>query len=433
MANVFDYIKWRGDLTFEQSPLNEIDALIFCELSYIFFDGIVPENPSDGIITLAEAAEIFFERNAGLDEIRLGEILPKEIIPLFRTVAASKRFSSLPLSHFVNIIDDQTVEQFSAISFFPDDETVFVAYRGTDDTITGWREDFRMAFLTPVPAQKRAEEYLLKASEDAKSLYVAGHSKGGNLALWAAMNASDEIAEKIEKVYNFDGPGFLDDVWEGELYERVAGKISTVIPTGSVVGLLLKYDKNYRVTKSSAKNYLHQHDALTWEVEGVEFVGDEDVAPDIKRAHEVVGKWIYSMEPDERRAFVEGFFDILCSTSAKTVTDLAENRSAVIKAFSNIEPETRQALMSGVKFFLGEGKSAITESIRELLKKKPDEDVPKEIKEVKPEPKKIQPKKAVKKVKKTVPHKHTTKRRHHSVACRMRNEALHKASKVIKK
>ncbi len=433
MANVFDYIKWRGDLTFEQSPLNEIDALIFCELSYIFFDGIVPEDPSDGIITLAEAAEIFFERNAGLDEIRLGEIIPKEIIPLFRTVAASKRFSSLPLSHFVNIIDDQTVEQFSAISYFPDDETVFVAYRGTDDTITGWREDFRMAFLTPVPAQKRAEEYLLKASEDAKSLYVAGHSKGGNLALWAAMNASDEIAERIGKVYNFDGPGFLDDVWESELYERVAGKISTVIPTGSVVGLLLKYDKNYRVTKSSAKGYLHQHDALTWEVEGVEFVCDEDVAPDVKRAHEVVGKWIYSMEPDERRTFVEGFFDILCSTSAKTVTDLAENRSAVIKAFSNIEPETRQALMSGVKFFLGEGKSAITESIRELLKKKPDEDVPKEIKEVKPEPKKIQPKKAVKKVKKTVPHKHTTKRRHHSVACRMRNEALHKARKVIKK
>ena len=428
MANVFDYIKWRGDLSFELSPLNEIDALIFCELSYIFYDGIVPEDSADGYVTLREAAEVFFERNAGRDEISLGEIVPKEIVTLLRVAAASRRFSDVPLAHFVNVIDDETVEQFSAISFFPTENTVFVAYRGTDDTITGWREDFRMAFLTPVPAQKRAEEYLLAASNDAEKIYVGGHSKGGNLALWAAMNSPDEIAERIEKVYNFDGPGFLDDVWEGELYARIANKISTVIPTGSVVGLLLKHDKHYRVTKSSAKNYLYQHDALTWEVEGVEFVCDEDVAPDVKRAHEVVGKWIYSMEPDERRAFVEGFFDILCSTSAKTVTDLAENRSAVIKAFSNIEPETRQALMSGVKFFLGEGKSAITESIRELLKKKPDEE---ETPEKKPEPKKT-----VKKVKKsspTVAKKKIYKRRHNSVACRMRKEAIYKARKIIKK
>ena len=428
MANVFDYIKWRGDLSFELSPLNEIDALIFCELSYIFYDGIVPEDSADGYVTLREAAEVFFERNAGRDEISLGEIVPKEIVTLLRIAAASRRFSDVPLAHFVNVIDDETVEQFSAISFFPTENTVFVAYRGTDDTITGWREDFRMAFLTPVPAQKRAEEYLLAASNDAEKIYVGGHSKGGNLALWAAMNSPDEVAERIEKVYNFDGPGFLDDVWEGELYARIANKISTVIPTGSVVGLLLKHDKHYRVTKSSAKNYLYQHDALTWEVEGVEFVCDEDVVPDVKRAHEIVGKWIYSMEPDERRAFVEGFFDILCSTSAKTVTDLAENRSAVIKAFSNIEPETRQALMSGVKFFLGEGKSAITESIRELLKKKPDED---ETPEKKPEPKKT-----VKKVKKsspTVAKKKIYKRRHNSVACRMRKEAIYKARKIIKK
>ena len=428
MATLFDYIKWRGDLSFEQSPINEIDALIFCELSYIFYDGIVPEDTADGYVTLRDAAETFFERNAGVDEITLGEIVPKEIVTLLRNAAASPRFSEIPLAHFVNVIDDETVEQFSAISFFPTENTVFVAYRGTDDTITGWREDFRMAFLTPVPAQKRAEEYLHAASNDAEKIYVGGHSKGGNLALWAAMNAPDEVAERIEKVYNFDGPGFLDDVWEGELYARIANKISTVIPTGSVVGLLLKYDKHYRVTKSSAKNYLYQHDALTWEVEGVEFVCDEDVAPDVKRAHEIVGKWIYSMEPDERRAFVEGFFDILCSTSAKTVTDLAENRSAVIKAFSNIEPETRQALMSGVKFFLGEGKSAITESIRELLKKKPDEE---ETPEKKPEPKKT-----VKKVKKsspTVAKKKIYKRRHNSVACRMRKEAIYKARKIIKK
>lgn len=427
MANVFDYIKWRGDLTFAQSPLNEIDALILCELSYIFFDGIVPEDPDEGYVTLAEAAEVFFERNAGLDEISLGELVPKEIVPLFRMAASSTRFSSIPVAHFVNVIDDETVEQFSAISFFPNDDSVFIAYRGTDDSIIGWREDFRMAFLTPVPAQKRAEEYLLVASKNAKDIYVAGHSKGGNLALWAAMKSPDEVAERIKRIYNFDGPGFLDNVWEGANYERIADRISTVIPTGSIVGLLLKYDKNYRVTKSSAKNYLYQHDALTWEVEGVKFVCDEDVAPEVKLANEMVGKWIYSMEPDDRRAFVEGFFDILCSTSAKTVTDLAENRSAVIKAFSNIEPETKQALMSGVKFFLGEGKSAVIDSIRELLKKKNDDEA-NEAEQSDPKSLKADPNKTTNaQAPKPAPPK-----RQNSVARRMQKEALYKAKKLIK-
>ena len=429
MANIFDYIKWRGDLSFEQSELNEIDALIFCELSYIFFDGIVPDDPEAGFVTIAEAAEVFFERHSSLDEIRLGELVPKEIVPLFKMAASSKRFADIPIAHFINIIDDETVEQFSAISFFPDNDSVFVAYRGTDDSITGWREDFRMAFLTPVPAQKRAEEYILKAAGDAKRIYVGGHSKGGNLALFAALNAPDDIAKRIEKIYNFDGPGFLDNIWEGANYERIADKISTVIPTGSIVGLLLKYDKNYRVTKSNAKNYLYQHDALTWEVEGTEFICDEDVAPEVKRANEMVGKWIYSMAPEDRRGFVEGFFDILCSTSAKTVTDLAENRSAVIKAFSNIDPETKQALMSGVRFFLGEGKSAVTESIRELLKKKTDG----ESDNAEPQTEAITKPATKKVVKKVQARKVSPKRRHHPAVRRMQKEALYKAKKIIKR
>ena len=174
--------------------------------------------------------------------------------------------------------------------------------------------------------------------------------------------------------------GVLENVWESENYARIADKIRTVIPSGSVVGLLLKYDTNYKVTKSTAKSYLHQHDALTWIVEGRNFVCDADVLPDVKRANDMVGKWIYAMDPEDRRAFVEGFFDILCSTNAKTVTDLAENRTAVLKAFSTIDPETKAALLTGVKFFLGEGKSSVSEAIRSLIKKKPTEEAEEAIK-----------------------------------------------------
>jgi hypothetical protein len=338
----------------------------------------VPESIDGGKITLREAAEIFYERNAGKDIISLGELVPREIVDLLRLAATSERFSRVEIGNFVNVIDDETVEQFSAVSFYPDGR-LFVAYRGTDDSIAGWREDFRMAFQTPVPAQRRAEEYLYNAAANFEGrIVIGGHSKGGNLALWAALNASDDIVERTDKIYNFDGPGFLENVWESENHLRIADKIVTVIPSGSVVGLLLKHDVNYKVTKSTAKSYLHQHNALTWIVEGRGFVCDDDVLPEVKRANELVGKWIYAMAPDDRRNFVEGFFDILCSTNAKTVTDLAENRTSVLKAFSTIDPDTKAALLTGVKFFLGEGKSSVSEAIRSLIKKKPSdsEDAP---------------------------------------------------------
>lgn len=375
MANVFDYLRWRGDLSFSDSPLCEIDALIFCELSYIFFDGIVPTELGEGTITISQAAETFFERNADREVISLGELVPHEIVDLFRIAATTKRFADIEIGQFVNILDNETIEQFSALSFFPDEDRVFVAYRGTDDSIAGWREDFRMAYLTPVPAQRRAEEYLLSiaSSYDGK-ITIGGHSKGGNLALWAGLNAPDEVCSRIDKIYNFDGPGFLDDIWESACYERIADRISTVIPTGSVVGLLLKYDKNYRVTRSEAKKYLHQHNALTWNVLGCEFECDEDVAPDVKKTNERVGKWIYSMEPEKREDFIEGFFDIISSTNAKTLTDLAASRSEVIRAFSSIDPETKQALLTGVKFFVGEGYSSFLNQFKSIFKKKDSED-----------------------------------------------------------
>lgn len=421
MANVFDYLRWRGDLSFEQSPICEIDALIFSELSYIFFDGIIPGDIDEGRVTLSEAAEIFFERNADREVIKLGEIVPDEIIDLFRMTATTKRFAEVELGHFIDIVDNETVEQFSALSFFISDDLAFIAYRGTDDSITGWREDFRMAFLTPVPAQKRAEEYLLETASDfGGRLILGGHSKGGNLALWAGLNAPDEICDRIEKIYNFDGPGFLDDVWESAGYERIADRISTVIPTGSVVGLLLKYDKNYRVTRSSAKKYLYQHDALTWNVLGCEFECDEDVAPDVKKTHERVGRWIYSMEPKKREAFVEGFFDILSSTNAKTLTALAESRSDLVRAFSNIDPETKQALMTGIRFFVGEGYSAFFDQLKSFFKKKDDED--EAIEEPTAEPEEVIPE-PVKTVKKKVKVRNKPKTKAQKIACAVRRSS----------
>jgi hypothetical protein len=284
----------------------------------------------------------------------------------------------------------------------------FISYRGTDDTVVGWKEDFNLSFQT-VPAEAVSVIYLNRVQKATGTpVRIGGHSKGGHLAVCAAALCSRTIQDRIEKIYNFDGPGFLENVWESENYTRISEKVRTIIPSGSVVGLLLKYDVNYKVTKSTAKSYLHQHDALTWIVEGRNFVCDNDVLPDVKRANEMVGKWIYAMDPEDRRNFVEGFFDILCSTNAKTVTDLAENRTAVLKAFSTIDPETKAALLTGIKFFLGEGKSQVSEAIRSLIKKKPDEEEEK----VAPEKKEIHKKQVRKIPAKKCKRKRTYKRKH---------------------
>ena len=190
--------------------------------------------------------------------------------------------------------------------------------------------------------------------------------------------------------------------------------------TGSVVGLLLKYDKNYRVTRSSAKKYLYQHDALTWNVLGCEFECDEDVAPDVKKTHERVGRWIYSMEPKEREAFVEGFFDILSSTNAKTLTALAESRSDLVRAFSNIDPETKQALMTGIRFFVGEGSSAFFDQFKSFFKKKDDED--EAVEEPIAEPEEVIPE-PVKTVKKKVKVRKEPKTKAQKIACAVRRRS----------
>ncbi len=383
MTNVFDYLRWRGDIPFTADPLNEIDALIFCEISYIFFDSIVPAD--SGEITLKTAADLFFEKNKDVKVIKLGEIVPDEIVDLLRLAAESERFSSVVLSDFVNIIDDDAVEQFCALCFRTPADSLFVAYRGTDDSITGWRENFRMAFKAPVPAQLRASEYLESISaEYATDLYIGGHSKGGNLALWAALNATEDIRARIRIVYNFDGPGFLQNIWEDSAYSELADRIVSIVPSGAIVGMLLKYDKNYRVARSSAKKHLYQHDALTWEVSGKHFVCDEDIEPDVKRINRLIDNWANSMEPQVREAFVEAFFDTLISTNAKTLTELSENRAAILRAFSNADAETKQALNTGFKLLVDEGKTALSDQIRSVFKKK-EEGEPLPEKEPKPQ------------------------------------------------
>ncbi len=321
MPNLFDYLDWRGDLSFAETPLCEVDNLVFSLLSYIDLDDIVPP-PHGGTVTLREAAkEYFFVRDP---EARrpLGLIVPSEIVTLFRHMAEVPRYAELRLEGYVNEICETREMQFSALTVRLSDDEVFVIFRGTDDTIVGWREDFNLSYMDEVPSQRKAVDYLntLDLPPDTR-LWVGGHSKGGNLAVWGVVHADERVHRRLVRVWSNDGPGFSEEMIRSEAYRALADRISIILPEDSVIGLLLAHDEAYTVVKSTRRG-LRQHDALSWEVKGAAFIRTEGLSRRGIRSDTVVRDRIAAMTREERKTFVRLLFTVLESTGAKTLTDL---------------------------------------------------------------------------------------------------------------
>lgn len=361
-TNILDYLKWRGDLSFLQSPFNDIDSLILSQIIYIPFEGIVPSVRSTRTITLKAAAEKFFSI---YDETKssLGALLPNEIFDLFRMAGESERFGNIRLSRYVNKINHETEIQFCAMTLFMDEmNEIFIDFRGTDDTIVGWKEDFNMGFMTPVPSQTESVKYfnyvIGKYVKENTSLKIrlGGHSKGGNLAVFAATYVGNlpevNIQDRIECIYNFDGPGFDDKVIQSEEYLGIRDKIKTIIPQSSVVGMLLGHEEGYTVVRSGQVGLL-QHDALSWEVLGTEFTCLESVTDSSLVLDKTLKTWIKSMDSTSAERFVTALFEILSATDAKTLTELVtgKNRSisVMLKAYAGEDEDTKKMLKSAVR------------------------------------------------------------------------------------
>ncbi len=361
MPNLNDYLAWRGDLPISSVPLCEVDNLIFSILSYIDLDGIVPL-PGGGRITVREAAkEYFFTHDA--EPRPLGLIIPAGVVTLFRTMADTPRFRSLELCGYVNEICEEKEMQFSALTVRLPDEGFFVAFRGTDDTIIGWREDFNLSFLDSVPSQVRAAEYLdaLDLPPDS-SLYVGGHSKGGNLAVWGAVHASERVKQQLRRVWSNDGPGFSEGLTSSEAYRELSDRISVLLPEDSLVGLLLEHDEGYEVIRSTRRGLL-QHDGLTWEVQGDRFLRSDGLSKRGLRTDTVIRDRIASMTGEEKQTLVRLIFDALDSTGAKTLTELSR------KGF-----RTLSALVRSVTELSGDELESGVYLLRKLLRSKEPSD-----------------------------------------------------------
>lgn len=208
MANMMDYLDWRGDLTFELSEFNEVDSLILSQLVYVAFDGIVPQFGSEGAVSIREASEEYWKRHTE-EEVLAHVSMTKSAPFVMRKMAQTARFADSMLSGYVNDISDEEQSQFSVVCVTLPDNSLYVAFRGTDNTLIGWREDFNMGYLMETPGQLKAVEYLNRAvTEQYQTVRVGGHSKGGNLAVYASVKCLPQIQDKIVDVYSNDGPGF---------------------------------------------------------------------------------------------------------------------------------------------------------------------------------------------------------------------------------
>jgi len=329
MANIMDYLDWRGDLTFDEGTVNEVDNLVFSYLAYVDFDDIVKGLDSDEKITLEEANKAYWEKHTE-EEIKERKVLTKDSVYLLKKMAGTERFKNLTLSKYVNIVDDEISKQFSAITIGIGEDITFIAFRGTDSTMTGWREDFNMSFQT-VPAQKEAVNYInavgkkaVEAAENAK-IYVGGHSKGGNLAVFSAMNAAPEVKSKLVKIYNNDGPGMIGFALSNDSYKEIKDRVETYVPKSSIVGLLLEHADDYKIVDSTEKGLL-QHNPTSWVIKGGHFELVDSPTIEGLIADTATRAWVESMDFMQREEFTNALFGALDAAGIHTTQDFTRDR-----------------------------------------------------------------------------------------------------------
>lgn len=357
MPNIMDYIDWRGDLTMAKSEFNEVDNLILAMLAYVNLDGIVPPFYSLESISIKEASDIFFAKYT--EKEILAEVSMTKMCPfLMRKMAESNRFSKLKLGRYVNKIDYREQKQFSAITIELEDDTIYVAYRGTDNTIVGWKENFNMSFKTEVPAQLEAVRYLeYTTGRINKRIRIGGHSKGGNLAVYAAVKSSHNIKEKIIEVYNNDGPGFDKNMISSQEYKEMLSKIKTIVPQSSIVGMLLEHEEEYKIVKSN-NNPIMQHNGILWEVLGNNFVYVDSITKESKLLDVTLKSWVDKMEEAEREQFVDSLYYIFEATDVKNFGDLLNDKwhklNEIRKVISKMAPKNKEIISKTIKLLFKE-------------------------------------------------------------------------------
>lgn len=313
--NISDYCRWRGDLSFEERPLNVIDSFVLCELSYVDFSRVITEMDPKGR-KLSDCAREIEERGIyALKNLYGGEE------QFFKACASTVRFGSLLLRNYMEIFDEGENIQFAAMEFDLGNHISFIAFRGTDNSITGWKEDFMTSF-TRIPSQTSAAEYLAEIFEEGRLYYIGGHSKGGNLARYAAAHLKDEQLPHILHVYDLDGPGFSADTFDMSLIHRIDLLTTRVLPCYCVIGKVFETPVHDTHIIASSQTGILQHDLVSWKLDGLFPVYEKKHDQVSEWISRTVHVWVKDVTKEERQLFVDEFFDMLRADGAETVQEI---------------------------------------------------------------------------------------------------------------
>lgn len=374
MKNIIDYALSTSGAGFDIKPLCEADSLVLSQLSYLDFSSEVP-GPSDKAKPAALRDVILYK---GIRALCKDTIFPEKNEKLLKAVLDSSRFGCLRMRSFVNEVDDAEHKQFAAVTFLMPEKEAYIAFRGTDTTLTGWREDFNMAFTYPVPAQQDAAAYLDAAGKtNAGPLYVGGHSKGGNLATYAAVRCEDKVRGRIAGVFNHDGPGFKEDIYSEEAYRQIEHLVHTSLPTHSVVGILLQHDDNYKAVKSNAVGLL-QHDPFTWSIKGGDLEFTDGLNSQSVFLDRTIGTWLSGLQDEERRKFVDALFEIAQASDFETIQDIRKNwrkaASDSLAVLKDMGPDARKMASEVFGLFERTVSAGLAREIKGLFTRKPAAD-----------------------------------------------------------
>jgi hypothetical protein len=358
MANMIDYLHWRGDLDFSKSPFNEVDAAIFAMLSYVNMSGVVPGWDSNSRISINDAIQQIIAKYYpdGEKPKNSSEIVPtfsakfnNDLEEAFRTLSSCPRYEGVWLFGFEKNTDFVEGQQFAAVTFslpasHPDH---VVAFRGTDNTFVGWKEDFGLAYLEQVPAQESARQYLEQALKKLHGqVVVCGHSKGGNLAIFAAAHAGSRFNDRIAKVLNFDGPGFDFKLMDKIPFDLCRDKVINFVPEESTVGMLLEPVGERRVV-SSQSHSAYQHNAFFWNVARTEFVRG-NLSDSAKMLDGILDSWLAELPLPDRKSFFEAVFDLLGDVdetiSSKDPLNNLTYITNTLKKYQHLDKDTKSLI-----------------------------------------------------------------------------------------
>lgn len=355
MGNIIDYVKEYGNRTFLQKVFNSVDSLVLSQLSYLKYEGIVcGENKGTLPVTLKDIQRL---KDQKYNALFRGVLDVKSNMILLKEVADNIRYQNIELCCYESVTEDDTETQFAAMIFILDPYNYYIAFRGTDETLTGWKEDFNMAFLSPVPAQEKAVVYIEKHRNILfnKRFYIGGHSKGGNLSVYAAMHMEENLQNRIRKVYSLDGPGFKEGTLKQKEFQVVSHKICKILPRSSLIGMLLENQETYQVIESKKRGIL-KHDPFNWEVDNGDFIYLKQIDKTASIMDRTCNEWIQKMNDETRKKIVSTVFDVLdeakLDDATEVITDWKSVILKIIEAVGEQDDETKKMLFLLLKRFI---------------------------------------------------------------------------------